>query len=142
MGGWFVFSDQLGCVYLDVNVHDEKDAMTTLETTAKTLSRYPDPNTDKTEAESIQLWKADLAPDKISHGTKTSKFMNPLKDEKGRFSELRQFSGARGGHPSTCEVVADKLRHHGRKQTGDAAGTQHNDGHVVKRHEQRVLSKA
>ena len=42
-GGLFVLSDNVGCVYLDVDTSDEMNATTTYESIAKTFKRYPEP---------------------------------------------------------------------------------------------------
>ena len=78
VGGSFVLSDEMGCVHLDVDVSDEMNATTTHESVAKTMKRYPDPDKDKTEADRIQQWKANLMPDKIVYDTITGMFMDPL----------------------------------------------------------------
>ena len=84
VGGSFVLSYEMGCVYLDVDVSDEMTATTTLGSVAKTLKRYPDPDNDKTEANSMQQWKANLMPDKIVYDMVPGMFMDPLQAEKGR----------------------------------------------------------
>ena len=83
---------------------------TTPESIAKTAKRYPDPENDKTGAESIQQSKGNLdAKQKIVYGTNTGKFLDPLKVEQARLKELRLVSkrkthwpvkdaGERGGH--------------------------------------------
>ena len=71
-------------MYLDVDVSDKMNATTTHESVEKTMKRYPDPDDDKTEADSMQQWKANLMPDKIVYDTITGMFMDPLQVEEGR----------------------------------------------------------
>ena len=75
MGGLFVLSNEMGCVYLDVDVSDEINATTTHKSIAKPMKRYPDQNKDKAEADRTQQGKANLVPYKIRHNTMTSKIM-------------------------------------------------------------------
>ena len=97
------------------------------------MKRYPDPDKDKTEADRIQQWKANLMPDKIVYDTITGMFMDPFKVEKGRLradlGEQAQDSRAREGRRctkwsfGTCEVVANRQMQHSQKRTGqDAVG--------------------
>ena len=62
-------------------------------TTQHTMKRYPDPDNDKTEADCIQQWKANLMLDKIVYDILTGMFMDPLQVEKGR---LRADLGEQG----------------------------------------------
>ena len=109
----------MGCVHLVVDLRDEMSATTTLESITKTAKRYPDPDNDKTDAESMQQWKANLMPDKVLHGTKISKFLDPLRVETGRPRKLSWASkhethefakddGARSG----LQVHAKRLQDH------------------------------
>ena len=41
MGGLFVLSDKMGCVYSDVDVSDNVSATTTPESIAKTVKKVP-----------------------------------------------------------------------------------------------------
>ena len=102
VGGLVVLADKMGCVYLDVN------ATTTFESIAKTVKGLSDANMDKTDAEIIQLWRANLLPDRIVHDKMARTFMDPSKVEtrwfrellsvsKHRTHELVKDAGARGG---------------------------------------------
>ena len=101
----------MDCVDLDEDISDEMNATTKGRSIAKTMKRYPDPNNDKTEADSNQQRKAKLVPDNIvckqqRHcircqrraiqqpkwrqvlkrvGTMTRNFRDPLKFKKGQF---------------------------------------------------------
>ena len=93
----------MGCVYLDVNVNIDMNATTTLESIAKTVKGLSDANKDKTDAEIVQLWKANLLPhmivcDRMAAG----KFLDPSKVEKRWFRELLSVSKHR-----THELVKD-----------------------------------
>ena len=86
-------------------------ATTTLESVASTMKRYPDPDNDKTEADSIQQWKV---PDKIVYAE--SCWAN-----KHKTHELEKDDGARSGRQVRAKWVADKQRQQGQKRTGQVA---------------------
>ena len=73
---------------LDVSTCGEMNATTTHEPIARTRRRHPDPNNDKSKADSIQQWKANLMPLEIVYDTMASKFMDPSKVEKRQLREV------------------------------------------------------
>ena len=91
------------------------------------MKRYPDPDSDQTEAESTQQWNANLMPYKavykqqhdcirrlrqaiqltqrpvlMQNDTMAGKFMDPCQVEKGRFAER-----SRANKHKTHELVKD-----------------------------------
>ena len=75
VSGLVVLADKMGCVHLDVNVNIDMNATTTLESIAKTVKGLSDANKDKTDAEIVQLWKANLLPDRIVFDKMAGTFM-------------------------------------------------------------------
>ena len=49
MGGLFVLSDEMGSVYMDVDVSDEMNVTTTHKSFAKPMKIYPDENNDNAD---------------------------------------------------------------------------------------------
>ena len=81
-------------------------------------SRWPGGDNDKTEADSIQQWKATLMLVEIVYDTMASKLMDPLKVEK---RQLREVSWA--NKHTTHELVngANKQRQQGQKRKSQFA---------------------
>ena len=65
-------------MHLEVGANDEMIATAAHEGIAKTMQRYPNPNADKTEVDSIHQWSANLMPDKIVYDTVAGKFVDPF----------------------------------------------------------------
>ena len=66
----------------------DMNAKMLLRIIAMTAEEYQDPKNVKTDVGTSQQWKANLLPDMIACGTKTSEVLSPLKVERGRPREL------------------------------------------------------
>ena len=132
VGGLLELSEETDCEYLDVDLSDEMNATTTHESIPKTVTKCADPNIDKTEAESIEQWKAKLMPHKILINQQkrqcirrqqraiqllerrpvlmrtdmmTDKFTDPFKVEKGRLIERRTSTRLMSSRSTTVQEV-------------------------------------